>query len=148
MLEYNMVLHRSKKTQPTKNMITEIETNEDKEMFYNPYDITEKEIDDLKQQINENPIISRKTKVMRIEYNTRPTQETNSSVAYDTRVIECKIGSGEDEMLMFSGITLSECCLMQYDHIGISPVTNEDIYYDLAIVRTSKPKSYWMAHFA
>lgn len=143
-----MVLHRSKKTQPTKNMATEIKTNEDKEMFYNPYDMTEQEMDDLKQQINENPIIPRTTKVMRIEYNTRPTQETNSSVAYDTRVIECKIGSCEDEMLMFNGITLPECCLMQYDHLGKSPVTDEDIHYDLAIVRTNKPKSYWMAHFA
>jgi len=148
MLEYNMVLHRSKKTNSNKNMTTEMETAIDKDIFWNLHDISEEAMDELKQQINETPIIPRTTKVMRIEYNTRPTQETNSSVAYDTRVIECKIGSCEDEMLMFNGVTLPECCLMQYDHLGKSPVTDEDIHYDLAIVRTNKPKSYWVEHFS
>ncbi|NDC25025.1 MAG: hypothetical protein EBZ49_13000, partial [Proteobacteria bacterium] len=73
---------------------------------------------------------------------------TSSNTSYETGVTECKIGSSEDEMLMFNGITLPECCLMQYDHVGISPITGENIYYDLAIVRTSKPKSYWVEHFS
>jgi hypothetical protein len=143
-----MVLHRSKKTNINKNMTTEMETAIDKDIFWNLHDISEEALDELKQQINETPIVPRTTKVMRIEYNIRPTEETSSNTSYETGVTECKIGSSEDEMLMFNGITLPECCLMQYDHSGISPITGENIYYDLAIVRTSKPKSYWMEHFS
>lgn len=107
---------------------------------------TEDELKMMKYQMEQDPLIPRKTKVMRIEYNIRPEQENSFDTVCKTKVIECRDGSCEDEMLMFNGITLPECCLMQYDHLGKSH-TDENIYYDLAIVRTNKSKEYWALHF-
>jgi hypothetical protein len=128
-------------------MTTDIETQTEKEQYWNNYLIPENELDDLKKQINEDPLIPRKTKVMRIEFNTRYTEVGESMVHRDTSVILCKDGSSEDEELMLNGITSSDCCLMSYDIEGVCPVTNKKILYDLAIVRTEKPKEYWMRHF-
>jgi hypothetical protein len=129
-------------------MTTDLETQIENEQTLDNYFIPENELEELKREIDEYPIRPRNTKVMRIEFNIRPTEETSSSTSYETSVTECDINSPEDETLMFNAITTPECCLMQYDHIGISSITGENIYYDLAIVRTSKPKSYWVEHFS
>lgn len=128
-------------------MTTDIETQNEKNEFWNPYFISEEDYDALKKQVNEDPIIPRKTKVMRIEYNIRYTDAAEAMVHRDTMVIPCKDGSTEDEELMFNGITSSDCCLMSYDIEGICPATNKKIMYDLAIVRTEKAKEYWATHF-
>lgn len=123
-----------------------IETQSEKEQCWNDYGIPEKELDSLKQQAIEDPIIPRKSKVMRVEYNIRYT-DTTEVIFKDTLVIECKYGSSEDESLMFNGIVATDCCLMDYDIEGICPATDKKIMYDLAIVRTEKPKEYWIKHF-
>jgi hypothetical protein len=128
-------------------MITEIETQNEKDEFWNPYSISEEDYDALKKQVNDDPLISRKTKVMRIEYNIRYIDAAEAMVHCDTVAIQCKDGSSEDEELMFNGITSPDCCLMSYDVEGICPKTEKTINYDLAIVRTEKPKEYWAKHF-
>ena len=128
-------------------MTTDIETQSEKDEFWNPYFISEQDYLELKRQVDEDPIIPRKTKVMRIEYNTRYTDAGEAMVHRDTSVILCKDGSTEDEELMFNGITSPDCCLMSYDIEGICPATEKKIMYDLAIVRTEKPKEYWAKHF-
>lgn len=128
-------------------MTTDIETQNEKDKFWNPYSISEEDYHALKRQVNEDPLIPRKTKVMRIEYNLRYVDHAEAMVHRDTLVIPCKDGSTEDEQIMDCGITFPDCCLMSYDLGGICSTTNKDIVYDLAIVRTEKPKEYWAKHF-
>ncbi len=124
---------------------TEIENENEK--VWSGYHVSENEMDILKQQAIENPIISHKFDVMRIKYNIRCLSSDESVDTNPPVVTPCGYGSPEDEELMFRGITLPECCLMAYDIENICPLTNKKIKYDLAIVRTEKPKEYWAKHY-
>lgn len=109
--------------------------------YYEYYDETE--IENMKREINDDPLIPRTTKVMLIEYNIRPL-ESQGSIQFATTAKECKDGSPQDEELMFNGICSPEVCLMGYDIEREDPITNVRVLYDRAVVRTNKPKEYWV----
>jgi hypothetical protein len=129
------------------NMLTDNEVTEDLESFWNPMNVTEEELDDLKKEVNEDPIFPRQTNVIVVEYNIRPVEDRNSNFKYETLAFECEDGSAEDEELMHHAIATSECCLLDYDIEGESPTTHKRVIYDRAVVRTKKPKEYWINHF-
>ena len=104
------------------------------------------ENENLKREINDDPLIPRTTKVMLVEYNIRPLENSQGNVRFSTHVQECKDNSPQDEELMFNGITSPELCLMSYDIERNDPITNLRTLYDRAVVRTNKPKEYWVNH--
>lgn len=100
--------------------------------------MTDEELEEANKML-ETPIFPRNTKVIVVEFNIRP-MNANHNVRYEPIAFEDSV---EEQNLHYNLITQPDICLMEFDHEGKNPNTQEDVLYDRMIVRSSKPLEYW-----